>query len=55
MLTNLCKKNAVEFIDINSKLSENKQLLESVTNDGLHLNGKGYIIWAEIIHESIKK
>jgi len=53
MLADWCKKHAVIFIDLNSRLSQNNQLLGSVTNDGLHLNGQGYIVWAEMIRESV--
>jgi len=55
MLADWCKQHAVIFLDLNSKLSQHNQLLEIITNDGLHLNGQGYILWAEMIRGSIEK
>ena len=43
------KANDVQFIDLNIKLSVNGVLDEQLSNDGLHLNGEGYKIWANII------
>lgn len=41
--------NKIVFIDLNKVLSSNKKLSNEYSFDGLHLNGKGYMIWAKTI------
>ncbi len=45
LLLDYAKKNNIEFIDLNQKLSTARFLNGDVTYDGLHLNAKGYRIW----------
>jgi lysophospholipase L1-like esterase len=33
------------FIDINRKLADERGLKDELTYDGVHLNGKGYLLW----------
>ena len=55
-LVKQCKLLSITYIDINSKLSDNNGLLsEKYSNDGVHLNGDGYIIWKNILLPYISK
>ncbi|HEY9822136.1 MAG TPA: G-D-S-L family lipolytic protein, partial [Candidatus Sericytochromatia bacterium] len=31
----------------------NNELDEQYTTDGLHLNGKGYLVWKEVIEKDV--
>ncbi len=46
-----CVKENVGFIDLYSrfKLPDGEKMNPKYTNDGLHLLGEGYLLWAEII------
>lgn len=44
----------ITFIDIASHLVKNNALDSSLTDDGLHLNAKGYIIWNNILQPYIR-
>lgn len=44
-------KNKIIFIDLNEKLSPNGYLDSEYTNDRLHLNGKGYQLWADTLEK----
>jgi len=48
-LKGYCEKNGIEYIDIYSALLKNNLLDSSLTEDGIHLNGKGYDIWKKAI------
>ena len=51
----LAYANQVVYIDINSKLKNDRGELESTyTEDGLHLTGSGYMIWADEIRSYIE-
>lgn len=52
----ICEDKGVTYIDINTAFSdENGHLKKEYTiADGLHLNGAGYIKWAEIIRPYVK-
>ena len=49
------KNNNIEYIDINSKLSSGSFLKNDVTVDGIHLNAKGYKIWAAEVNKVLLK
>jgi lysophospholipase L1-like esterase len=52
----LASKNKLTFIDLYpSFIDKNGYLDSSLTNDGLHLMGKGYLIWKKIILKYILK
>jgi len=55
MLSDYAKKNLIEFVDLNKKLSAKNILIAEYTYDGLHLNGKGYAIWAIEVDKILKK
>jgi lysophospholipase L1-like esterase len=49
-LENYCKKNGLVYVDLYAAfLDENKKLDKKYTNDGLHINGYGYMKWREIL------
>lgn len=54
LLEEYCHAHNIEFINLNIKLSENKQLLEKNTYDGVHLSGEGYKKWVENIKKYFK-
>jgi len=45
-------KNKLLYIDINAKLAPNGYLDKKYTLDGLHLNGRAYLVWVELIKSS---
>ncbi len=49
----LAEKFSLEVIDLHKAFSDSEgQLIKEYTIDGLHLNGKGYQKWAEVINSS---
>lgn len=52
-LKDWCAKKNVGFIDLYShfKMSDSEKMNPKYTNDGLHLLGDGYLLWAEIIKQ----
>lgn len=50
----LAENTGVHYIDLYSIFAENDQLPEKYTLDGIHLTGKGYILWRESIKEYIE-
>lgn len=55
LLADYAKKNLIDFIDLNKKLSSKNVLIADYTYDGLHLNAKGYEIWAVEVDKILKK
>ncbi len=55
MLSEYAKKNLIEYVDLNKKLSAKNILIADYTYDGLHLNGKGYAIWAAEVDKILRK
>jgi len=56
LLLDWCKHNGIQYIDLYSRFkNDSDQKLNPVyTNDGLHLMGEGYRVWAEIIRTYLK-
>jgi lysophospholipase L1-like esterase len=46
-LKKFCKRNNVKFLDLNPSLTSGGFLKKSYSRDELHLNAKGYKIWAQ--------
>ncbi len=42
-------KNEIVFLDINSLVSKKGFLRSNLTYDGIHLNAKGYALWAPLV------
>jgi len=55
MLSNFAKVNKIEFINLTPKMSRGRYLKPEVTYDGVHLNAKGYKIWAREVDKVLKK
>lgn len=52
LLIEMCAQKGLEYIDIHSRLEDEQGNLDArYTVDGLHLNGPGYRIWADIIRK----
>lgn len=52
---NICQKENVKYIDLFTHfVDDNGQMKPEYTNDGLHLLGKGYMLWKEIITPYLK-
>lgn len=49
----LAKKTGVQYIDLYSAFSQNDQLPDKYTVDGIHLTGEGYILWRESIKQYV--
>jgi len=54
-LVEQCKLKSIQYIDVNVKLSENNVLSPKYSNDGLHLNGDGYLIWKQVLLPYVRK
>jgi lysophospholipase L1-like esterase len=53
-LQNYCKEKELVYVDLYTVfLDENKKLDKKYTNDGLHINGYGYMKWKEILLEMV--
>jgi lysophospholipase L1-like esterase len=51
-LQNYCKEKLLVYVDLYTAfLDDNKKLNKKYTNDGLHINGYGYMKWKEILVE----
>lgn len=49
MLSNYCSQSKTVFIDVYSEMLAGSKMDSTLTEDGLHLNGKGYTIWQKTI------
>ncbi len=54
-LTEFALKNEIEFLDINLLVSKNGFLRADLTYDGIHLNAKGYALWAPEVGNVLAK
>lgn len=54
-LKDLASEPGVQYIDLSSFFTDDKnQLDEQFTADGLHLNGKAYLVWKNAIEQYVK-
>lgn len=51
LLKEIARKNKITFIDLYSKFreGESNKINPAYSNDGLHLIGKGYLLWKQIL------
>lgn len=49
LLKSYCLEHRIDYVDLNPLLAPHGYLEGRFTIDGLHINGKGYTIWAEKI------
>jgi lysophospholipase L1-like esterase len=50
----LAKNAGVTYIDLHSRFAKNGQLPDEFTADGIHLTGKGYVLWRDTIQEYVE-
>jgi lysophospholipase L1-like esterase len=52
-----CEKEQVQYVNLYSRFKnpDNELLNPQLTNDGLHIKGEGYLLWADIIKPYLKK
>lgn len=55
LLKDYASKNNIEFIDLVSIMSNSNFLNSKFTHDGLHLNAKGFKIWAQEVEKVLAK
>lgn len=48
-LKKLCDSTGVRYIDVYSRLLKGGELDRSLTDDGIHLNGAGCMVWKKVI------
>ncbi|MDF6432636.1 hypothetical protein NMT52_05950, partial [Escherichia coli] len=55
-INNYCSvSNYCRFVDLNVHMAKDRKILAKYSDDGVHLNGNGYLMWASIIYPLIKK
>ncbi|MBP5977298.1 G-D-S-L family lipolytic protein [Brasilonema sp. CT11] len=55
-LREVAKEFSYEYIDVFSHLSDSQNQLDArYTQDGLHLNGQGYLMWKQAIEKYVKE
>jgi lysophospholipase L1-like esterase len=55
LILEYCSKHQIDYLDLNSVLSENDELKKDITTDGTHLKPGAYILWAELITKELTK
>ena len=50
-----CAENRVDFIDLNTVLSENGELRKELSTDGTHLKPEAYVVWAKEVEKILRK
>lgn len=53
ILKDYCTAFGVKYIDVHALLLRDGQLNDQYTDDGLHLNGQGYKVWAKAIERYV--
>lgn len=54
-LKKYCEANNIDYIDLNTALSDENGLKNKYTTDGTHLTEKAYIIWASELKKYLRK
>ena len=55
LLLDYARKESIEYLDINSLVSQNGFLKNEFTYDGLHLNAEGYSLWVPEVEKVLIK
>ena len=55
LIKDIAKKHQLKYIDIHSSLLDDGYLNADYTADGIHLNEKGYLIWATLLKPYINE
>jgi lysophospholipase L1-like esterase len=48
-IKNIVEKYNLQYIDVHSSMQKGELLDSDYTTDGIHLNGKGYLVWTSIL------
>lgn len=52
-LRSLAEELGYKYVDLYQKLSSDNQLIKGYTEDGIHLKGNGYKVWANVIKKDV--
>ena len=55
LLADYAKKNKIEYINLNRKMSRSNFLKSNLTYDGIHLNGNGFKYWGREVDKVLRK
>ena len=55
MLAKYSKKNNIEYVNLNRKMSRSNFLKSNLTYDGIHLNGNGFKYWGREVDKILRK
>jgi lysophospholipase L1-like esterase len=55
LLADFAQKHSIEYLGINSLVSQNGFLRDDLTYDGIHLNAKGYSLWIPEVEKILIK
>jgi lysophospholipase L1-like esterase len=55
LLFDYARKQSIEYLDINSLVSQNGFLKSDLSYDGLHLNAEGYALWVPEVEKVLLK
>jgi lysophospholipase L1-like esterase len=56
MLKTMAEEEDVEYLDLYSRFAnEEGKMNPKYSNDGLHINGEGYLLWKEIVEDEIDR
>ncbi len=55
MLAEYSKKNNIEYVNLNRKMSRSNFLKSNLTYDGIHLNGNGFKYWGREVDKILRK
>ncbi len=55
LVSSYCKLHNIKYIDLNSVLSANDELIADYTTDGTHLKENAYVLWAKLVSEALKE
>jgi len=54
-LRRIALENELDYVDLNTSLSRDGYMMEDVSYDGLHPNGRGYVKIAEMVGDVLQK
>lgn len=55
LLKAYCQKHGIDYLDLNSVLSDREGLKKDLTTDGTHLQPEAYVLWAALVKKEITK
>jgi lysophospholipase L1-like esterase len=55
LLAEYCRQAGVEYLDLNTRLTEDQRLRDEYTTDGVHLTAAAYAVWAEVLEPVLRR